>query len=79
MTKPFSPVQLIGLVKETLANGAVDSQPRRPSIDTMSLDLLAVYERDLKDLSQRERREREALEQALNRRPEKRSQGKSET
>jgi signal transduction histidine kinase len=67
VTKPFSPVQLIDLVRETLADGAVGSQPKRPSIDTMSLDQLTVYAHDLKDLWQRERQEREALERARER------------
>jgi signal transduction histidine kinase len=64
VTKPFSPVQLIDLVRETLASGAVDTQPQRPSIDTMSPDQLTVYAHDLKELWQRERKEREALEEA---------------
>jgi signal transduction histidine kinase len=67
VTKPFSPVQLIDLVRETLVSGAVDSQPKGPSIDTMSLDQLTVYAHDLKELWQRERQEREDLERARER------------
>jgi signal transduction histidine kinase len=67
VTKPFSPVQLINLVEEALADGAVDSQPKGPSIDTMSLDQLTVYARDLKELWQQEQQEREALEAARQR------------
>lgn len=67
VTKPFSPVQLIDLVKETLAGESVEPQHRKPSIDTMSLDQLTVYARDIKELWQRERTEREALETARER------------
>jgi signal transduction histidine kinase len=67
VTKPFSPVQLIDLVRDTLAYGAVDTQLEVPGIDTMSPDQLTVYARDLKELWQRERQEREALEQARER------------
>lgn len=67
VTKPFSPVQLIDLVKETLAGESVEPRPRKPSINTMSLDQLTVYARDIKELWQRERKEREALERARER------------
>jgi len=67
VTKPFSPVQLIDLVKETLAGESVEPAPRKPSINTMSLDQLTVYARDIKELWQRERSEREALERARER------------
>ncbi len=67
VTKPFSPVQLIDLVKETLAGESVEHRTQKPSIGTMSLDQLTVYARDLKELWQREREEREALEQARER------------
>jgi signal transduction histidine kinase len=67
VTKPFSPVQLIDLVKETLAGESVEPRTRKPSIGTMSLDQLTVYARDLKELWQREREEREALERARER------------
>lgn len=64
VTKPFSPVQLINLVKKILADDGVDTDPHRPSIDTMSLDQLTVYASDLKALWEREREQREALEEA---------------
>ena len=67
VTEPFSPVQLIDLVKETLAGESVELRTRKPSIDTMSLDQLTVYARDLKELCQWEREEREALEKARER------------
>jgi signal transduction histidine kinase len=67
VTKPFSPVQLIDLVKETLAGESVEPGTKKPNIGTMSLDQLTVYARDLKELWQREREEREALERARER------------
>ncbi len=57
VTKPFSPVRLMKLVKETLADDEGDSQPPGPSIDTMTREQLTVYARDLKKLWERERRE----------------------
>lgn len=67
VTKPFSPVELIDLVKETLAGESVEPRTKKPSIGTMSPDQLTVYARDLKELWQRERSEREALERARER------------
>ena len=67
VTKPFSPVRLIDLVKETLAGESVEHPPRKPSINTMSLDQLTVYAQDIKELWQRERSDREALERARER------------
>jgi signal transduction histidine kinase len=67
VTKPFSPVQLIHLVKETLAGKSVEPRTQKPSIGTMSPDQLTVYAQDLKELWQREREEREALEKARER------------
>jgi signal transduction histidine kinase len=67
VTKPFSPVQLIDLVKETLAGESLEPRTQTASIGKMSLNQLIVYARDLKELWQREREEREALEQARER------------
>jgi DNA-binding response OmpR family regulator len=57
VTKPFSPVRLIKLVKQTLAKDEGESQPEGPSIDTMTREQLTVYARDLRKLWERERRE----------------------
>jgi len=67
VTKPFSPVQLIDLVKEVLAGGSVESRPQRQDFSDMPADQLVVYARDLKDLFQQERLERQALEEAQQR------------
>jgi len=67
VTKPFSPVQLMDLVKETLAGESLEPRAQESTIGKMSLNQLSVYARDLKELWQREREEREALEQARER------------
>jgi signal transduction histidine kinase len=64
--KPFSPVQLIDMVRETLAGD--EPQYRRPdNLSKMPADQLIVYARDLKELFQQERTERHALEEASRR------------
>jgi signal transduction histidine kinase len=64
ITKPFSPVGLIDLVKEVLDRGAPEPRYRSPGISTMPIDQLTVYARDLKGLFERERQQRQALEEA---------------
>jgi signal transduction histidine kinase len=62
VTKPFSPVQLIDMVKKILSGS--EPEYRRHDLSTMPADQLIVYARDLKELFQRERTERQALEEA---------------
>ncbi|MBN1812946.1 MAG: response regulator [Anaerolineae bacterium] len=62
VVKPFSPVQLIDLVKEVLAGE--EPQYHKPSLATMSADQLLVYAQDLRELFQQERAERQVLEEA---------------
>jgi signal transduction histidine kinase len=64
VAKPFSPVRLIDMVKEVLAGGPVEPQHRQLSLSTMPADQLVIYARDLRELSQQERVERRALEEA---------------
>ncbi len=64
VAKPFSPVQLVDLVKEALAQDQTDAHPQRPGLDTLSHDQLTAYARDLNALMRRERDQREALESA---------------
>ena len=69
VTKPFSPVKLINLVKE-MVSGDSASAPTpftEPSLSDMSADQLIVYARDLKELFERERDERHELETARQR------------
>jgi signal transduction histidine kinase len=61
VVKPFSPVQLIDMVKEVLAGE--EPQYHKPSLANMSADQLLVYAQDLKELFQRERAERQVLEE----------------
>jgi signal transduction histidine kinase len=69
VTKPFSPVKLIDLVKEMMAGGDVLSPPppTKPSLSNMSADQLIVYARDLRELFQREHDERQELGSARQR------------
>jgi signal transduction histidine kinase len=66
VVKPFSPVQLIDMVRETLAGD--EPQYHRPdNLSKMPADQLIVYARDLKELFQREQAEHHALEEASRR------------
>jgi signal transduction histidine kinase len=65
VVKPFSPVQLIDMVKEVLAGE--EPEYHKPTLADMSADQLLVYAQDLKELFQRERAEREVLEEAQQR------------
>ncbi len=60
--KPFSPVQLIDLVKEVLAGE--EPQYHKPTLADMPADQLLVYAQDLKELFQQEQVERQVLEEA---------------
>jgi signal transduction histidine kinase len=62
VVKPFSPVQLIDMVKEVLAGE--EPQYCKPLLADMSADQLLVYAQDLKELFQQERAERQVLEEA---------------
>jgi signal transduction histidine kinase len=64
VTKPFSPVALIDLVKEALDKTSPEPQYRRPGLSTMPIDQLVVYARDVRELFERERLQRQALEEA---------------
>lgn len=64
VTKPFSPVQLIDLVKEALARDGGDPSPPTSRLETMSPDQLTVYARDLNMLWRREQEQRMVLERA---------------
>jgi signal transduction histidine kinase len=69
VTKPFSPVKLINLVKEMVAGDTASAPPpsTKPSLSDMSADQLIVYARDLRELFQRERLECQELETARRR------------
>ncbi|HEY73885.1 MAG: hypothetical protein DRJ03_07800 [Chloroflexi bacterium] len=67
LTKPFIPTELIALVDDVLASRPVT--PRRdrpPDLPTMPINQnqMVIYARELKELVERERRERKTLEDA---------------
>jgi signal transduction histidine kinase len=65
VVKPFSPVQLIDMVKSMLAGE--DPQYHKPTLADLSTDQLLVYAQDLKELFEKERAERRVLEEAQRR------------
>ena len=67
MTKPFSPVRLIELVREMLAGRAPKEDSQPGDLEDLPADQLVVYARDLRALFQQERHERQALEEAQHR------------
>lgn len=67
LTKPFSPTQLIALVNEVLAGRPIEPRLRRADLSAMPADQLVVYAQELRELFERERIERQALEQARQR------------
>ncbi|MFQ6101850.1 MAG: response regulator [Anaerolineae bacterium] len=67
LTKPFSPTELIALVNEAIAGHPIEPFPRQPDLSAMPADQLVVYARELKELFERERLERQALEGAYQR------------
>jgi signal transduction histidine kinase len=67
VTKPFSPVKLIDLVKELLSGSPIEFRPGEVSLSQMPADQMVIYARDLKELFQKERFERQELEEARRR------------
>ncbi|MEA3340844.1 MAG: hybrid sensor histidine kinase/response regulator [Chloroflexota bacterium] len=67
LTKPFIPTELIALVDDVLASRPVAPRRERSAdLPTMPVDQdqLVIYARELKELVERERRERKSLEEA---------------
>jgi len=67
LTKPFSPTQLIELVKRVLAGQPTGFGPRPADPSDVPADQLVVYARELKGLFEQERAARLALEEARQR------------
>jgi signal transduction histidine kinase len=65
VVKPFSPMQLIDMVKEVLAGE--EPKYHKPTLADMPADQLLVYAQDLKELFQQERAERQVVEEARQR------------
>jgi len=66
LTKPFSPTELIVFVKDVLAGRPIESRRRRSESDLsdMPADQLVVFAQEWRELFEREREERQALEEA---------------
>ncbi len=67
LTKPFSPTELMALVDEALSGRPIEPRMRQSDLSAMSVDQLVIFAREWRDLFERERRERRALEQAQRR------------
>ncbi len=67
LTKPFSPSQLIALVNELLAGNFVEPRPHQSDLEDVPTDQLVIFAREWKDLFERERSDRRALEKANHR------------
>ncbi|MCP4544305.1 MAG: response regulator [Chloroflexi bacterium] len=64
LTKPFSPTQLMDLVKKVLTGQHVEPRSRQSDLSDLPADQLVVFAQEWKDLFERERMERRALEKA---------------
>ncbi len=67
LTKPFSPIELITLINKIIEGQAIEPQPYRPDPAVLPVDQLAIYARELRELYEKERAERRALEEAQRR------------
>jgi signal transduction histidine kinase len=67
LTKPFSPTALIAIVKEALAGQPIEPRVRRSDLADLPADQLVVFAQEWKELFERERQERQALEDAQRR------------
>jgi len=67
LTKPFSPTELIALVDDVLAGQLIEPRLRRQDLSAMPADQLVVYAQEWSELFERERFERQALEEAYRR------------
>ncbi len=67
LTKPFSPTQLIALVNEALAGRPIEARLRRQELPDLPADQLVVFAQEWRELFERERAERRALEEAQRR------------
>jgi signal transduction histidine kinase len=64
LTKPFSPSQLIDLVNQVLSGRLIEPRMRRSDLSDLPADQLVVFAQEWKNLFERERMERRALEEA---------------
>jgi signal transduction histidine kinase len=64
LTKPFSPSRLIALVNEMLAGEFVEPKAQQSDLEVVPADQLVIFAQEWKELFERERAERQALEKA---------------
>jgi signal transduction histidine kinase len=67
LTKPFSPTELIAIVNGALAGHPIEPRARRSDLADLPADQLVVFAQEWKELFERERMERQALEDAQRR------------
>ena len=67
LTKPFSPIQLIDLIKETLAGRSVEPGPNWPAASPKVDEQWMIYARELAELFMQEQTAHQELGQALRR------------
>lgn len=67
LTKPFSPTELIAIVNGALAGHPIEPRARRSDLAALPADQLVVFAQEWKELFERERMERQALEDAQRR------------
>jgi two-component system, sensor histidine kinase and response regulator len=67
LTKPFSPIELITLIHRIIDGQVIVPRPYQPKLSALPVDQLAVYARELRELYESERSERQALEEAQRR------------
>lgn len=64
LTKPFSPTELIDLINEALAGEFIVPQKRQYEMAEIRPDQMSIYALELRELFEKERAERQALEAA---------------
>jgi signal transduction histidine kinase len=67
LTKPFSPTELITIVNRAIAGHPIEPRARRSDLADLPADQLVVFAQEWKELFERERMERQALEDAQRR------------
>jgi signal transduction histidine kinase len=67
LTKPFSPIQLIDLVKQALSGRLAEHGSHWPDPSTIPADQWVIYAKELTELFKQEKAARQELEQALHR------------
>jgi len=63
LVKPFSPTQLIDLIKDVLEEEPAELQAREPDLSDMPADQVVAYARELRDMFEREQTARRALQE----------------